>query len=69
MVDHPNIISMPTRTTNGMQMVASIYIRKNLLLKVKLPHYTVRAIFSLYLTKLKKTMSGTIDVHKSMTNV
>ena len=66
MVDHPNIISMPTRTTNGMQLVASIYIRQNLLLKAKLPHYTVRAI---HLTKLKKTMSGTIDVHKSMTNV
>jgi len=53
MMDHPIIISVPTRTTNRMQLITYIYVRWDVLLKVKLLHYTIRAI---HLNKLKKYM-------------
>jgi hypothetical protein len=40
MVIHPSVISMPTWTVNGMQLIACIYIRQDVLLKINLPHLT-----------------------------
>ena len=65
MVDHPIIISVPTWTTNEMQLIARIYVKQDMLLKSKLLHYTIRAM---YLNKLKN-LRGTIVIHKSITNM
>ena len=51
MVNHPIIINVTTRTTTGMQLIAHTYVRRDVLLKAKLSHHTVRAI---QLNKLKK---------------
>ncbi|KAI9396045.1 hypothetical protein POPTR_004G068801v4 [Populus trichocarpa] len=51
MVDYPITISVLTQTTNGIQLIARIYVRWDVLLKAKLLHYTVRKI---HLNKLKK---------------
>ena len=51
MVNHPIIINVPTRKTNRMQLIARIYVRRDVLFKAKLLHYTVWVI---HLNKLKK---------------
>jgi len=51
MVHHPIMINVLARTTNGMQLIARIYVRQDVLLKAKLSHYTV---WVMHLKKLKK---------------
>jgi hypothetical protein len=51
MVHHPIMINVLARTTNGMQLIARIYVRQDVLLKAKLSYYTV---WVMHLKKLKK---------------
>jgi hypothetical protein len=41
MVDHPIIINVHTLTINGIQLIAHIDVRRDVLLKDKLLHYMV----------------------------
>jgi hypothetical protein len=50
MVNHPIIINVSTQTTNEMQLIARIYVKRDALLKVKLSHYMVK---TMHLNKLK----------------
>ena len=65
MVDHPIIINVSIRTTNGMQLITCIYVRQNVLLKVKLLRHTV---WQCNLTSTK-TIRGAIDVYKVMADM
>jgi len=62
MVDHSIVIGVLTRTTNGMQFIARIYVTWDVLLEAKLSHYTIQ---EMHINKLKKYKWAT-DVHESM---
>jgi hypothetical protein len=51
MVDHPIIITVSTQTTNEIQLITHIYVRWDVLFKVKLLYYMV---YTMFLNRLKK---------------